>query len=1818
MKRKSRRQLAVCMAAALLLSSIWMEPITAVTNESETEKTSLVPQPIRFSSNRWAVLPKWTDTPVIDGNRNESVWNEAAVLNDFRTAFYYNSLGADVEYRVAYDDSYLYIGGAIARSEADTLQQIEVLIRPQMGTETYYSAKIAMQTSQPPALTTIWNPSPDVTNLSLDAGKQMIDSFAHAVGVQQDTVFVEAAIPLAAIAPSGVNAGDEWQLNVMHVHNLYTRPLTSWAPIRNADHWHENGPTARMRVSAVDQDRMGSIYFSRFPDEVVGANQEAIFWYPEETAGELLYTGFQDKRLTFSLPLLNAGGMGGYGGLSTSDVEMWWKAPGRNWEQLDDYNLTRNGTQFTLEFQHPAPLSAGLYQLRIALSPSPSAVKRIATLTVDREDLIEAGEAAYWAARPPVEGEPSRVVTWSEPSAQVQQIMELIPPQPGFIFVGLPEMPELYPGNLYTLSSDGKSIISNRTGTVYPNDQYKEDKALVVTNGKGETVSIPYYEGSDGQKYFLTAHLWYRQKARAISQTASLANTDPLGAARLLYEFAKAYEGYNPTVDRVAGNYHANLSADKRSGPPYAYWGGIWDRWWYNDLTQLAPLIRTYAQLKDTNVFDLLSDEFGEDVESKIVDGLILKSAEFVLTYPEYLSNMSFQPWKGLIEVGKALNKPDYIHRAVELIERMVSGMFMSDGYWQEVTPSYHSQTVDGLVQVTNMLRGWSDPEGYVSPRTGIRFDNLDMEQMFPIIRRAVENTNNLVYPDGKVYPITDTWASTSVPTANIDAGSFLLPAAKVGRLAGGNGREQTQVYLGFQPKYGHAHLDPLNLGLYALGQELVPDLGYTHNTFYRWFALSTMGHNTVVVDGANMVNSSIAKHGGNVEAFVPSGGSFQAMRAAYESAYAVTDEYSREPWFVPFAGGNGAEGYVLDLFRVSGGSRHEYTLQGDANRDAYFDTDMTLTEYGDYLLPPGTQVVLPVSNSDSGSAEGHYPGYIYIRDVQQAQLDGDRYELTLVTEGVYDGAGGGSDAGGQVKMKITGLLEPGQNELYLGRSPSLRSIRLEGSARDNNDEAVKYTMPKLVLRRDGTDLKSTFVTLLEPFAGNEGRIEAIDRLPLDQAPEGAVAVQVAYGNTIDIILSNPDHPDQPMTAGDVTMVGKMGLIRLVDGAVQEMTLVGGTLLRKGAAEVTNAGLYTGAVLETRRAAAGDAYDALVVDAQVPANAAGTYVVVTHPDGMTTGFEIGQVLHENGKSVLVLNEQDPGFVIEADGSSRQTYYPHLGWTGAHTFEIAGVKRELVQGSPVTGTGTITGTVLGLDGQPVRGASVHLTGYPTIGAVTDDNGMFTLVGVPAGAHRVTANRTGFARTVSDPVTIVPGGSAQLTLSFTKSLPPELYDAPPVGVLAGEKVRATMTDYGYVHLVPADTPYDREAIEAVTAGVYGMKAQAVPDVPVEISTAGAEPGKYKLYAISDSGLLSAGKNIVLLPAGLQKIEDTSELVTYVGRWEKFTNSAYSEGTLMMGREKGAYADIPFYGTSAKLITDLHTARGKAAIYVDGEYVTTLDQYGSPIRYQQEVFDTGPLDEGVHVIRIEALWDKHPSASGSNVTFDALRIFLDRYELTGVTEGAVVEGDAVTAVSPKDGTLYLVPADTPATRSAIEEAAAVNGRSAPVSANVPGQLDTSGLPAGWYKVYAIDSLGNPSEGSAALAVVNPSSQPAVIDDGDPLVRYTGDWRKYTNSVYQGGTMMISFAQGDYVDVAFYGTSAVLITDLHRNRGKGKIYLDGEYVETVDFYRDPILYQQETFATGPLPAGPHVLRIETIWEKSPDSLAYLVPFDALRVSAE
>src|SRR5687768_9139061 len=79
-----------------------------------------------------------------------------------------------------------------------------------------------------------------------------------------------------------------------------------------------------------------------------------------------------------------------------------------------------------------------------------------------------------------------------------------------------------------------------------------------------------------------------------------------------------------------------------------------------------------------------------------------------------------------------------------------------------------------------------------------------------------------------------------------------------------------------------------------------------------------------------------------------------------------------------------------------------------------------------------------------------------------------------------------------------------------------------------------------------------------------------------------------------------------------------------------------------------------------------------------------------------------------------------------------------------------------------GTGTISGRVIDQATQlPVLGAQVQVVGTQR-GAQTDQEGRYTITGVPAGSHQVRARRVGYGSTVQA-VTVSEGGTA--TAEFT---------------------------------------------------------------------------------------------------------------------------------------------------------------------------------------------------------------------------------------------------------------------------------------------------------------------------------------------------------------------------------------------------------------------------------------------------------------------
>ena len=79
------------------------------------------------------------------------------------------------------------------------------------------------------------------------------------------------------------------------------------------------------------------------------------------------------------------------------------------------------------------------------------------------------------------------------------------------------------------------------------------------------------------------------------------------------------------------------------------------------------------------------------------------------------------------------------------------------------------------------------------------------------------------------------------------------------------------------------------------------------------------------------------------------------------------------------------------------------------------------------------------------------------------------------------------------------------------------------------------------------------------------------------------------------------------------------------------------------------------------------------------------------------------------------------------------------------------------------TGKLTGVVKNEKGQPIVGANIRLEGL-RIGALSDDEGKFLMIGVPAGEYPVRANMLGHAPYLASRVTIRPDFTTELNIEM----------------------------------------------------------------------------------------------------------------------------------------------------------------------------------------------------------------------------------------------------------------------------------------------------------------------------------------------------------------------------------------------------------------------------------------------------------------------
>ena len=688
--------------------------------------------------------------------------------------------------------------------------------------------------------------------------------------------------------------------------------------------------------------------------------------------------------------------------------------------------------------------------------------------------------------------------------------------------------------------------------------------------------------------------------------------------------------------------------------PAWNCWsnGGLWGAWYYDDFRAGHPLLFTKHLIEG-------AVGLGADVDA-LVDRLV------TATMPQYQgadhNNLSGYRIRDLIPYG-VFHDPMYTHRAIDWMRDSSVIGFYRDGAWSEGAPGYHAQISNQLLHVPIWLEGYSDPPGWTAP-DGTRFDALTQEDVAGDAlaqharMRVAQDLQTL--PNGRFLGVHDqrvhqtNWGYSLRPTSQRTDPFHLfgLRQATARRVAPTG--EQVQMILHYGDTVGHEHLDNLNLILWANEHEAISDGGDARYATRAWMQ-ATAAHNTVVVDetnqsprfapagdvvpldplddaidtiGTTAFIQSMARvpHFGNLRLWSVDHLPVQIVEADAAQSYptGVLQRYQRTLALVQI---DGLRSYVVDVFRVQGGSTHDWMLHGTLDIGEIADVNVSL----------------------SPAAENRH-GYMHLIE---KGITNDTFWIDF----------GSHESGRTLRSTVVG--SPG-TEVSVGMAPAMR--------RPGDGMFVD-------VRRTGGD--NVFIAVHDPHAGELG-VTNVELLSGGESADAPImlAIHLADGR-VDYIGASAD----PACSSALEIPGSDTSVRAAffhlrgNAASPESLLAvdADALTVAGSRVVTQSTSHHGAVSGVERTVNGDGYNAFLTLESIPTDGRldGQTLLVSLGDGRVEGYRIEEVrARQEGARIVV--DGDPGLELREGDLGKLTYFPWLGVRGDVTFTIPG--RALVVGS----------------------------------------------------------------------------------------------------------------------------------------------------------------------------------------------------------------------------------------------------------------------------------------------------------------------------------------------------------------------------------------------------------------------------------------------------------------------------------------------------------------------------------------------------------
>jgi hypothetical protein len=364
-----------------------------------------------------------------------------------------------------------------------------------------------------------------------------------------------------------------------------------------------------------------------------------------------------------------------------------------------------------------------------------------------------------------------------------------------------------------------------------------------------------------------------------------------------------------------------------------------------------------------------------------------------------------------------------------------------------------------------------------------------------------------------------------------------------LGILRSGNGPASRAVWLDYDAGGNHGHRDGMNLGLFAKGLDLMPDLGYPPVQFGGWesqraqWYVSTPAHNTVVVNGAEQTNAA-----GKTTLWAAGDGFSAISASAPELNPGVTTKFERTAALIDVSPD---DAYVLDIFRVAGGHDHaKFFLSHFGTMDLKAYPERPMEEVTDYAHPQMRNFKVLRHANHAWSATWKIE---------------DRYKLL--------------PPGADIRLRYTDFTAAA--DVYTCEAWAIAG---------EYNTTTEAWLPRLMIRRrpmgpdhkptthPATPLESTFVSLIEPYDAKAGPlIKHTLRLPLAGAngaqTDSAVGLDIHLTDgRRDVILSNDSAGAVSVTDSALSTDAK--LVHIRHNAAGRPTMINfcrGTSLQIGA-----------------------------------------------------------------------------------------------------------------------------------------------------------------------------------------------------------------------------------------------------------------------------------------------------------------------------------------------------------------------------------------------------------------------------------------------------------------------------------------------------------------------------------------------------------------------------------------------------------------------------------------------------------------------------